>query len=192
MLPKMDRLLKPRRNRSRGRAHSGFVAGSTVFSLCHRFIWPQTAHTVLVDNPGGRHKVGGELEKSFLVSLATAPRAFNHPAAGCAVFCRGPTVANLSPPVGEPLSRDFTMTANGENVPVCLGTVATADPEKRVKIFVPNDASYDDHTPFGAFDLSGQVAVTITCPEPVPHGQTFTVRKWDQASGLGKSKKLAC
>jgi hypothetical protein len=82
-------------------------------------------------------------------------------------------------PKGEPLSSDFTVTADGKNVPVYLATVATADPARRVKIFVPHDTSYADHTSFATFDAAGDVTVTVTCPQPIQSAKISPV-----ASGI--------
>jgi hypothetical protein len=70
-------------------------------------------------------------------------------------------------PIGEPISTDFTLTANRRNVPVYLATVATADPIRRLKIFTTNDTSYADHTSFASFDMQGTVEITVTCPKSI-------------------------
>ena len=86
---------------------------------------------------------------------------------GARCVTAGEPVRIYPAPAGEPLSADFTVTADGKNVPVFLATVATEDPASRVKIFVPNDTSYADHTSFASFDMSGSVTVTVTCPGPI-------------------------
>jgi hypothetical protein len=72
-------------------------------------------------------------------------------------------------PAGEPLSRDFVVTADGADVPVYLAKVAAADDARRWKEM--DDAAHSedlaDHASFAPFDMTGPVTIKIVCPEAV-------------------------
>lgn len=72
-------------------------------------------------------------------------------------------------PQGEELSKDYTVTVQGLEVPVYSARVAPADPALRWKAMDDkvNSADYYEKASFAYFDMSAPVEVTVTCPEPI-------------------------
>lgn len=83
---------------------------------------------------------------------------------------RGPDNVRVYPaPAGEELSKDYTVTVEGKDVPVYLAKVAPADESRRWKAMDDkvNSASYFDQASFACCDVRGPVRVTVACPRPV-------------------------
>ena len=74
-----------------------------------------------------------------------------------------------STPDGETLSKDYTVTVNGKDVPVYTAKVAPAESARRWKAMddVPRSGEYFDTAAFASFDMQGPVRVTATCPEAI-------------------------
>jgi hypothetical protein len=72
-------------------------------------------------------------------------------------------------PVGEERSKDYTVQVEGRDIPVYAAKVAPADRERRWKAMDDKvrSAEYFDKAAFAYFDMSGPVAVTVACPEPI-------------------------
>lgn len=72
-------------------------------------------------------------------------------------------------PAGEELSRQFSVSVEGRNVPVYRAKVAPADEARRWKAMddIAHSGEYFDLASFASFDLQGSVVVTVTCPEAV-------------------------
>ena len=72
-------------------------------------------------------------------------------------------------PAGEELSDFFTLTVEGQSVPVLAAKVASADHERRMRAMddKTNSASYFDKAAFASFDMKGAVKLAVTCREPV-------------------------
>ena len=94
-----------------------------------------------------------------LLLLATCPAALASPAN----VRIGP-----APPAAEQ-SPDFTVTVEGETVPVYSAKVAPADPARRWQAMddVANSAKCFDLAAFASFDLNGPVQVTVACPAAI-------------------------
>ncbi len=82
-------------------------------------------------------------------------------------------VRSAAAPAGEPLSAAFTLTVDGQNVPVHIAKIASADPILRFKSVddVPNSGKYFDLTSFATFDMDGPVDVSVTCPDVVTNAK---------------------
>jgi|GEM_PF-4066607 len=81
---------------------------------------------------------------------------------------RAAVYSEAAPP-REPLSTEFTLRVDGQNVPVHVAKVASADPVLRFKSVddVPNSGKYFDVTSLATFDMAGPVDVMVTCPGTV-------------------------
>jgi hypothetical protein len=79
------------------------------------------------------------------------------------------TVHIYPAPAGEELSKDFSVKVEGEDVPVYVAKVASAEPARRWKAMddKTNSANYFQKASFASFDLQGSVTVLITCPEMI-------------------------
>ncbi len=66
-------------------------------------------------------------------------------------------------PVGEPLSKDFTVTVENKNVPVYLARVRSLTVEERRN----NRGSDTSLTAFASFDIQDKVQVSVTVPTSV-------------------------
>lgn len=88
--------------------------------------------------------------------------------AGAPAVLPGTVRVHPAPP-GEVLSKDYTVTVEGQQVPVYVAKVAPADPARRWKAMddKANSADYFETASFAYFDIEGRVAVMITCPEPI-------------------------
>ncbi len=82
---------------------------------------------------------------------------------------RAGTVRISPAPPGEELSTNYTVTVEGQAVPVYVAKVAPADPGRRWKAMddKANSAEYFETAAFAYFDMEGTVAVTVTCPDVV-------------------------
>ncbi len=104
----------------------------------------------------------------LVISLRTAMFSF------AVSFCVVPladagTVRIYPAPDGETLSQDYTVTAEGQTVPVYVAKVAPADRARRWKAMddKANSADYFATASFAYFDMQGPVTLTVTCPEPI-------------------------
>ena len=72
-------------------------------------------------------------------------------------------------PVGEVLSKAFTMVVEGKSVPIYVAKVAPADPQRRWKAMddKANSADYFETAAFAYFDMARSVTVKVTCPEAI-------------------------
>jgi hypothetical protein len=72
-------------------------------------------------------------------------------------------------PADEPLSKDFRVIVEGQEVPVYVAKVAPADPARRWKAMddKANSADYYETASFASFDRLGTVTVTVVCPEAI-------------------------
>jgi len=79
------------------------------------------------------------------------------------------TVRVYPAPVGEVLSKDYTVKVEGQEVPVYVAKVAPADPVRRWKAMddKANSADYFEQASFAYFDMQGAVTVAITSPEVI-------------------------
>lgn len=70
---------------------------------------------------------------------------------------------------GEQLSRDYTVTVEGQPIPVYAVKVAPADPVRRWKAMddKARSAEFFDTAAFATFDMRGPVKVVVTCNEPI-------------------------
>lgn len=86
-----------------------------------------------------------------------------------ALWLSAATVKVSPAPVGEELSKDYTVTVEGQGTPVYLAKVAPIDPARRWKAMddKTNSANYFDLASFASFDMQGPVSVTVTCPGDV-------------------------
>ncbi|MBN2507522.1 MAG: endo-polygalacturonase [Verrucomicrobia bacterium] len=95
-------------------------------------------------------------------------------------------------PVGEELSKDYSVRVEGQEVPVYVARVAPAEPARRWKAMddKAKSADYFERASFACFDMHGAVRIIVTCPnvirsarilpsslkvKPVWHGNTLTV-----------------
>lgn len=87
----------------------------------------------------------------------------------CAPLVWAGSVRVYPAPVGEELSRDFSVKVEGMEAPVYEAKVAPADPGLRWKAMddKANSANYFARASFASFDMEGPVAVTVTCPEAI-------------------------
>ncbi|MBE0540649.1 MAG: endo-polygalacturonase [Verrucomicrobia bacterium] len=74
-----------------------------------------------------------------------------------------------SAPVGEELSKDYTVRVEGQEIPVYVAKVAPAEPALRWKAMddKTNSANYFQTAAFAYFDMQGTVTVTVTGPEVI-------------------------
>jgi hypothetical protein len=72
-------------------------------------------------------------------------------------------------PAGEERSKDYVVQVAGRDIPVYAVKVAPADPARRWKAMDDKirSAEYFDTAAFAYFDMSGPMAVTVACPEPI-------------------------
>lgn len=73
------------------------------------------------------------------------------------------------PFAGEPLSTEYSVTVNGQEVPVYLAQVS--------EHYRQSPLQMDDAYSFASFDFSGSVTVAITCPIPL---RSMSVRAYDR------------
>lgn len=86
------------------------------------------------------------------------------------VSLAGAGVVSVAPsPAGEELSRDYTVRIEGQEVPVYVAKVASADPMRRWKAMddKTNSADYFQTASFTTFDMQGAVTVTVNCPDTI-------------------------
>jgi len=81
-------------------------------------------------------------------------------------------------PEGEPLSKDYAVTANGQVVPVYIAKVAPADPARRWKAMddAAHSAEYFETAAFASFDMRGPVRIAVTCPEAIQSARILPAR----------------
>ena len=81
----------------------------------------------------------------------------------------GGSVRVYPAPAGEAMSKDFSVTVEGQDVSVYVAKVAPGDPARRWKAMddKANSAEYFETASFAYFDMSGAVTVTVTCPEVI-------------------------
>ncbi len=72
-------------------------------------------------------------------------------------------------PASEERSKDYVVQVAGRDIPVYAVRVAPADPARRWKAMDDKvrSAEYFDKAAFAYFDMSGPMAVTVICPEPI-------------------------
>ena len=72
-------------------------------------------------------------------------------------------------PAGEEVSKKFSVSVEGKEAPVYTAKVAPADDARRWKAMddIAHSGDYFDMAAFASFDMSGPVAVTVTCPVAV-------------------------
>jgi len=93
-------------------------------------------------------------------------------------------------PVGEELSKDYTVKVEGQEVPVYAAKVAPADPARRWKAMddKANSADYYAKASFACFDMQGAVAVTVACPEVIQSAKvlpsSFNIKPTVQGKSL--------
>jgi hypothetical protein len=82
---------------------------------------------------------------------------------------RAATVKVYPAPQGEELSKDYTVQVDGQEVPVYVAKVASADPKARAKAMddKKNSADFFEKASFGYFDLQGPVTIKVTSPNPI-------------------------
>jgi hypothetical protein len=75
----------------------------------------------------------------------------------------------FSAPAGEPLSTDYQVSVEGQEVPVYGAKVAPADRERRWKAMddKANSANFYEMASFVYFDMQEPVTVTVTCAEAI-------------------------
>ncbi len=79
------------------------------------------------------------------------------------------TVKVYPAPPGEELSTDYSVKVEGQDTPVYLAKVASADPQARWSAMddKKNSADFFGRTSFAYFDLEGTTRIQITCPHIV-------------------------
>lgn len=72
-------------------------------------------------------------------------------------------------PKGEELSKDYTIHVDGQDVPVYVAKVASADQKARWKAMddKKNSADFCEKASFAYFDFQGQVTVKVASPQPI-------------------------
>jgi hypothetical protein len=72
-------------------------------------------------------------------------------------------------PAGEELSKDFSVKIEGQEAPVYVAKVASANPVLRWKAMddKAHSADYFEKDSFAYFDMLGPVTVTVTCPKAI-------------------------
>jgi hypothetical protein len=72
-------------------------------------------------------------------------------------------------PAGEELSKDYTLQINGQDCPVYVAKVASADRTLRFRAMddKANSADYFGTASFAYFDMDGPVTVKVTCPTAI-------------------------
>lgn len=88
----------------------------------------------------------------------------------CFAVAKASPQAHIYPaPAGEPMSKDFAVSVDGQETPVYLARVAPADDLRRWKAMddIPHSGDYADHASFVPFDMGGPVTIEIRCPEHV-------------------------
>lgn len=81
-----------------------------------------------------------------------------------------PAAVRVAPlPAGEETSKDYSVQVGGQELPVYVARVASADPALRWKAMddKTNSARYFQTAAFASFDMDGPVTVTISCPESI-------------------------
>jgi polygalacturonase len=80
-----------------------------------------------------------------------------------------PRIIVYPAPAGEALSKAYTVSAGGENVPVYIAKVASSDRKLRLKAMddKKNSALYFEEAAFAYFDTKGTAEVTVTAPVEV-------------------------
>ncbi|MCX7009955.1 MAG: glycosyl hydrolase family 28 protein [Kiritimatiellaeota bacterium] len=86
-----------------------------------------------------------------------------------AVGAAGQNAIIYPAPAGEPLSKDYQVTVDGQAVPVYIAKVGPADEKRRWKAMddKKNSADFFDLAAFAYFDMRGPVQVTVTSPSPI-------------------------
>ncbi|MCB1127264.1 MAG: endo-polygalacturonase, partial [Verrucomicrobiae bacterium] len=81
----------------------------------------------------------------------------------------GGSVRVYPAPDGEELSREYSVQAGGQDVPVYVARVAPAEPDLRWKAMddKANSACYYTNAAFASFDMPGTVTVEVTCPQEI-------------------------
>ena len=100
----------------------------------------------------------------LILTLKTAPLVMV-----LSVFSAGAAVRSHPAPAGEPLSTNFTVTVESEEVPVHIAKVAPGDRVLRFKSVddVPDSGQFFDTASFASFDMKGTISITVTCAETV-------------------------
>jgi hypothetical protein len=72
-------------------------------------------------------------------------------------------------PTGEELSRDYTVQVDGQDVPVYIAKVASADRTLRFRAMddKAHSADYFEAASFAYFDMNAPVIVKVTCPTAI-------------------------
>lgn len=103
------------------------------------------------------------------------------------------TVAVYPAPSGEELSTDYTVTVEGQNVPVYSARVASATAALRWRAMddKTNSASFFELASFASFDMDGPVTVTVTCPDAVQSAKVLPSSAGITPAIKGKSLSFA-
>src|SRR3954468_15077468 len=82
---------------------------------------------------------------------------------------RAGTVRIYPAPIGEPLSKDYVVTVEGQEIPVYVAKVASAEPARRWKAMddKAHSAEYFETASFASFDMQGTVTVTVRYSEVI-------------------------
>ena len=105
---------------------------------------------------------------------------------------RAATVKVYPAPQGEELSKDYTIQVDGQDVPVYVAKVSSADPKARWKGMddKKNSADYFEKASFGYFDFQGQVTVKVTSPHPIQSAKVLPSSYGLQPTVDGKTLTL--
>ncbi len=84
-------------------------------------------------------------------------------------IAQGGTVTVWPAPAGEELSKDFSVTVEGQDSPAYVVKVAPTDPARRWKAMddKANSADYYEKAAFTAFEMRGTVKVVVTSQGPI-------------------------
>jgi hypothetical protein len=94
--------------------------------------------------------------------------------------------------VGEELSKDYIVKADGQEVPVYVARVAPAELARRWKAMddKARSADYFDQASFASFEMQGAVTVTVVCPDTIQSAKILPSSLNLRPTVQGKSLRL--